>query len=166
MVTTHCLNIGATPQRGLVMVTIHCLNLGATLQWGSRLTVVAVHQTPSIGHNRDTLFIPDVFTLDSSLGIHEDAIKRQSSFVEIFQERHWGDGKSDPEELSASGLGSSLAITSLVRQTLDCVINDIKYALNKKVLRLLDIPCGDLRWMSVFLTNRTDIEYTGMYLTL
>ena len=106
--------------------------------------------------------ISDDFTPNSSLGIHEDAIKRQSSFVEIFHKRQWGEIKSNPEELSASGLGSSLAITSLVRQTLDCVINDIKYALNKKVLRLLDIPCGDLRWMSVFLSNRTDIEYTGM----
>ena len=106
--------------------------------------------------------ISDDFTLESTLGTHEDAIKRQSSFVEIFQKRHWGDSKSDPEELSASGAGSTLAITALVRQTLDFVINDIKYALKKRVLRVLDIPCGDLRWMSVFLTNRTDIDYTGM----
>ena len=104
----------------------------------------------------------DAFTLWSSLGVHEDAIKRQSSFVEIFQKRHWGGDKSDPEELSASGPGSTLARTWLVRQTLDCVINDIKSTLNKKVLRFLDIPCGDLRWMSVFMLNRTDIEYTGM----
>ena len=27
---------------------------------------------------------------------------------------------------------------------------------------MFDVPFGDLRWMSVFLRNRTDIEYTGM----
>ena len=102
------------------------------------------------------------FTLDTSLGIHEDAKERQSSFVNIFQKRVWGGSKPDAVELSVSGGGSTLGSTSLVRQTLDCVINDVKYALKKKVLRVMDIPCGDLRWMSVFLRNRTDIEYTGM----
>ena len=92
--------------------------------------------------------ISDEFTLGSSLGIHEDATRRKASFVEIFRKR-----KSDSAELS---------VTSLVRQTLDCVINDIKYTLNQKVLRVLDVPCADLRWMNVFLRNRTDIEYTGM----
>ena len=61
-----------------------------------------------------------------------------------------------------AGGGSTLSVTALVRQTLDCVINDIKYTLKKKLLRILDVPCGDLRWMSVFLRNRTDVEYTGM----
>lgn len=27
--------------------------------------------------------------------------------------------------------------------------------------RMLDIACGDLQWMSVFLDNRTDVEYVG-----
>ena len=126
-------------------------------------TVDCCSGSPNTKHwPQQSKIISDDFTLNSSLGIHEKAIKRQSSFVQIFRQRFWGAIKSNPEELSASGLGSSLVITSLVRRTLDCVINDIKYALNKKVLRLLDIPCGDLRWMSVFLTNRTDIEYTGM----
>ena len=102
------------------------------------------------------------FTLDTSLGVREDATERQSSFVNIFQRRVWGGSESDAVELSASGGGSNLGNTGLVRQTLECVINDVKYALKKKVLRVLDIPCGDLRWMSVFLRNRTDIEYTGM----
>ena len=102
------------------------------------------------------------FTLDTSLGIHEDAKERQSSFINIFQKRVWGGSKPDAVELSASGGGSTLVSTGPVRQTLDCVINDVKYALKKKVLRVLDIPCGDLRWMNVFLRNRTDIDYTGM----
>jgi cyclopropane fatty-acyl-phospholipid synthase-like methyltransferase len=45
---------------------------------------------------------------------------------------------------------------------LDSVINNIKLALNKQTLRMLDIPCGDMVWMSVFLANRPDIVYTGM----
>ena len=104
------------------------------------------------------------FTLDTLLGMHEDAKERQSSFINIFQKRTWGGSKPNAVVLSASGGGSTLGSTGLVRQTLDCVINDVKYALKKKVLRVLDIPCGDLRWMSVFLhvRNRTDIEYTGM----
>ena len=104
----------------------------------------------------------EYFTLDNSLGVHEDEKERQSSFVNIFQRRVWGGSESDAVELSASGPGSTLKRTDVVRQTLECVINDVKYALKKKVLRVLDIPCGDLRWMSVFLRNRTDIEYTGM----
>ena len=52
--------------------------------------------------------------------------------------------------------------TQLVRETLNCVINDLKYVLNKRTLRLLDVPCGDMRWMSLFLRKRSDIEYTGM----
>ena len=27
---------------------------------------------------------------------------------------------------------------------------------------MLDIPCGDLTWMSRFMANRTDVKYTGM----
>ena len=126
-------------------------------------TVDCCSGSPNTQHGPQQIdIISDEFTLDSSLGVHEDALQRQSSFVEIFQKRYWGARKSDPAELSASGDGSTLWRTSLVRNTLECVIKDIKYALKKKVLRVLDIPCGDLRWMSVFLRNRTDLEYTGM----
>ena len=30
------------------------------------------------------------------------------------------------------------------------------------MLTMLDIPCGDLTWMSGFISNRTDVTYTGM----
>jgi cyclopropane fatty-acyl-phospholipid synthase-like methyltransferase len=42
------------------------------------------------------------------------------------------------------------------------VIEDIKKAFNTPVVRMLDVPCGDMLWMNVFLTNRSDIDYTGM----
>ena len=70
--------------------------------------------------------ISEEFTLSTSLGIHEDAKERQLSFVNIFQKRVWGGSKPDAVDLSASGGGSTLRSTGLVRQTLECVINDVK----------------------------------------
>jgi len=42
------------------------------------------------------------------------------------------------------------------------VINEIKAKLGLDRISLLDIPCGDMRWMSRFLDNREDVDYTGI----
>ena len=36
----------------------------------------------------------------------------------------------------------------------------IRYGLSR--VRLLDVPCGDMLWMSQFLATRDDIDYTGI----
>ena len=35
-------------------------------------------------------------------------------------------------------------------------------SLDKKIIKMLDIPCGDLTWMSRFMANRSDVIYHGM----
>lgn len=44
---------------------------------------------------------------------------------------------------------------------LHTIISDIKQKFGLSRVRLLDIPCGDMAWMSRFLTTRDDIDYTG-----
>ena len=45
---------------------------------------------------------------------------------------------------------------------LHTVITKLKLQLKKPRIKLLDLPCGDLQWMSHFLKSRSDIDYTGM----
>ena len=49
-----------------------------------------------------------------------------------------------------------------VRKTLNAVIEYVKTQLGKERISILDMPCGDLVWMKHYLTNRTDVYYTGM----
>ena len=43
------------------------------------------------------------------------------------------------------------------------VINDIKMMKgSNSMVKILDVPCGDFAWMSRFLSNRDDVDYTGM----
>lgn len=62
-----------------------------------------------------------------------------------------------------TGLGSTLQWSQEVTAVLHAIVNFIKKTKppNAKV-RILDIPCGDMVWMSRFLKTRDDIEYTGM----
>lgn len=46
--------------------------------------------------------------------------------------------------------------------TLHSVINQLKQLLGVQRIRLLDMPCGDMAWMSRFLKTRDDIDYTGV----
>jgi 2-polyprenyl-3-methyl-5-hydroxy-6-metoxy-1,4-benzoquinol methylase len=94
--------------------------------------------------------------------VHEDDAHRQEAFVDIFRNRLWVIGMPNPDNISVSGPGSTLEATVVIRTTLNHIIRDIKSTLNKKVVRILDIPCGDMGWMSVFLKDRSDIDYTGM----
>jgi len=45
---------------------------------------------------------------------------------------------------------------------LSIAIEHYKRQFGVQRVRLLDIPCGDLRWMSRFLMTRDDVEYTGV----
>lgn len=60
-----------------------------------------------------------------------------------------------------SGIGSMLENTVNMRLTLGTVVEYLKQTLKKDTIRLLDAPCGDMTWMSVFLKERNDVEYTG-----
>jgi len=42
------------------------------------------------------------------------------------------------------------------------IINKLKKHHGLKKVRLLDVPCGDMQWMSRFLKTRIDINYTGI----
>ena len=41
------------------------------------------------------------------------------------------------------------------------MIDRLKRDLNKTTIKILDLPCGDLQYMSYFLQTRSDIDYTG-----
>ena len=41
------------------------------------------------------------------------------------------------------------------------MIDRLKRVFNKTSLKILDLPCGDLQYMSYFLKTRSDIDYTG-----
>jgi len=42
------------------------------------------------------------------------------------------------------------------------IVGQLKRYLGVGRIRLLDAPCGDLKWMSRFLQTRSDIDYTGV----
>ena len=42
------------------------------------------------------------------------------------------------------------------------IINKLKKHFGLKKVRILDVPCGDMQWMSRFLETRIDIDYTGI----
>jgi hypothetical protein len=44
---------------------------------------------------------------------------------------------------------------------LHTVINELKHYLGVPRIRMLDVPCGDMAWMSRFLATRDDVDYTG-----
>ncbi|MEM1153880.1 MAG: class I SAM-dependent methyltransferase [Pseudomonadota bacterium] len=58
-----------------------------------------------------------------------------STFGAIYTDRRWGHGES------ASGPGSSLSATNLVRQALPAVLSKLE------ISTIVDAPCGDMNWM-------------------
>ena len=62
-----------------------------------------------------------------------------------------------------SGMGATLYWTQEIIGTLHTVISQIKWQLGTNApIRILDVPCGDMAWMSRFLKTRNDIDYTGI----
>ena len=74
-------------------------------------------------------------------------MKREEVFNLIYQHNIWG----APE--SRSGAGSSLAATEHIRRELPILFKDYG------VKSILDIPCGDLNWMSTIISS--DMRYIG-----
>lgn len=72
----------------------------------------------------------------------------QARFTEIYRSNYWGSRDS------ASGSGSSLHATIAVRRELLRLIERFQ------VRKLLDAPCGDMRWMSLVL-EQTRVDYIG-----
>lgn len=60
-----------------------------------------------------------------------------------------------------SGPGSTLENSQNMRESLATIIDRLKILLNKRKIRVLDAPCGDMTWMSVFLSERKDVIYSG-----
>ena len=60
------------------------------------------------------------------------------------------------------GAGSSLHFAQEMTAALHVIIGQLKQYLGVDRVRLLDVPCGDLEWMSRFLQTRTDVDYTGV----
>jgi SAM-dependent methyltransferase len=69
-------------------------------------------------------------------------------FDEIHRANFWGSGES------LSGVGSELAFTATYRRGL------ARCLANYGIQSLFDAPCGDLNWMSVFLTEHP-VDYAG-----
>ncbi len=88
---------------------------------------------------------------------------RRTSFQKVFDTRAWGHSwDTSYRDMNASGMGATLAWTQEAMATLHIVINHLKHTLNKNHISILDVPCGDMQWMSRFLMTRDDIDYTGM----
>jgi len=60
------------------------------------------------------------------------------------------------------GEGATLHWTQETIAALHSVINQLKQLLGVRRVRLLDVPCGDMVWMSRFLKTRDDVDYTGV----
>lgn len=74
---------------------------------------------------------------------------------------HWdqrfNSWKKNPKMESCSGVGSSLVKTRNTLQTIEKVFKE------HQIKKFLDLPCGDLNWMSKASMN--GVEYTGMDLS-
>ena len=90
---------------------------------------------------------------------------RIQSFTDIYNEQTWGghvDGVLKKHiHYKASGPGSALERAQGVIAILHTMIDRLKSELNKTSIKILDLPCGDLQYMSHFLQTRNDIDYTG-----
>lgn len=60
------------------------------------------------------------------------------------------------------GMGATLHWAQEAMAGLHIIINQLKVAYNVSRVRLLDVPCGDMAWMSRFLKIRDDVDYTGI----
>ncbi len=60
------------------------------------------------------------------------------------------------------GKGSSLHYSQEMSAVLHNVIGQVKVTLGVSRVHMLDIPCGDMAWMSRFLETRDDLDYTGV----
>lgn len=60
------------------------------------------------------------------------------------------------------GHGSTLDFSQEMIAGMHAIISDMKKHFKLKNIRVLDVPCGDMQYMSRFLETRDDINYTGV----
>lgn len=73
-------------------------------------------------------------------------------------EKYWNEAvevNTNRKIESVSGIGSTLRYTEHLRSQLPEMLN--KFSISK----ILDAPCGDMNWMSVFLKEHPEIIYIG-----
>jgi len=73
----------------------------------------------------------------------------QSAFIQIYETNSWGGGLG-------SGPGSALTFTTHIR----CYMHNLILAFN--IQTIIDAPCGDLWWMSYFLSEHPNLNYIGV----
>jgi hypothetical protein len=73
-------------------------------------------------------------------------MKREDIFTEIYRKKLWG------ADESASGSGSTIVQTRLLERELPRILDDMK------ILTVLDIPCGDFRWMGNMLAGTRNLD--------
>lgn len=61
-----------------------------------------------------------------------------------------------------TGEGATLPWAQETIAALHSIIDQLKQLLGVERVRLLDVPCGDMAWMSRFLQTRDDVDYTGV----
>lgn len=91
----------------------------------------------------------------------EDSSHRRQTFQEIFEKKDWPAKDPSYPGLQSSGPGALLKNSQRAIAVLHSLITRLKSHLGKHKISLLDVPCGDLQWMSKFLATRSDIIYTG-----
>lgn len=102
------------------------------------------------------------FRVDPGLGVGEASSRRQETFQAIFQQKDWPAHDPMYSGLQVSGPGAQLKHAQGVMAALHSLIPLLKQALGKSSIHILDVPCGDLQWMSRFLETRDDVVYTGV----
>ena len=65
-------------------------------------------------------------------------------------------------EILLAGEGSTLYWSQELSATIHRIVSEVRAVRGLSRIRLLDVPCGDMVWMSRFLNTRNDIDYTGM----
>ena len=116
---------------------------------------------------------PDIatqpFTLLDKLQYQGDAV-REDVFKTIYQQKTWvlndlekkyRDDNPD-DNFHVSGEGSFLYWAQEAMATLHTIVDRLKKEMDKSKIKILDIPCGDMAWISRFLKMRKDVDYTGM----
>lgn len=85
---------------------------------------------------------------------HDDSSQAiEEKFTTIYRSRGFYDGGAGGSDESASGAGSSLVATRIIREAIPKVLEEYN------VKTLLDIPCGDFNWMAA--VDLSGVSYVG-----
>lgn len=107
---------------------------------------------------------PHEFSIDNipkEKQLAEDRKHRERTFVEIFKKKDWPANDPSYKGLQVSGPGAMLKNAQGAMAALHVIITKLKQYLQKPIISILDLPCGDLQWMKPFLLTRNDVQYTG-----